>query len=98
MVFDGSRLVFHGFSWVFMVFHGSRLVFLGFSWFSMVFMVPGLFFLIFHGFSCFFHGFPWIFMVFGVLEVSMVLERVPIHVRASPETNRIHIPHTTASY
>ena len=38
MVFQGSRLVFHGCGRVFMDFHGSRFVFLGSR-------------LVFHGFS-----------------------------------------------
>ena len=81
---------FHGFSWILQVFpiilHSD-----GFPWFSMIFMVS--------------HGFSWVFMDFhgfsrflGSWRCLMVLERVPIHVRTSPETNRIHIPHRTASY
>ena len=45
IVFQGSRLVFHGSRWVLMVFYGSRLVFIGPGQFSMflggVFMAPG---------------------------------------------------------
>ena len=53
MVFQDSRLVFHGFRAVLMVFQGSRLVFHGFrSVFHglrsvlMVFMLPGWFFMV----------------------------------------------------
>ena len=42
MVFQGSRLVFHGFRSVLMVFHGSRLVFHVFVMApGLVFMMPG---------------------------------------------------------
>ena len=64
MVFHGSRLVFHGFSWFFMVFYGFTsffMIFHGFSWFL---MVPGWFFMGFHDFLLSFMAPGWFFMVF----------------------------------
>ena len=64
MVFQGSRLGFHGSRWVFMVIQGSRSVFMVFHGSESVFMVfkvggrffkvPGRFFMVFHDSRSFF--------------------------------------------
>ena len=59
MIFDSSRLVFHGSRSVFMVFHGSRLVFHGSRSFYTVFHGSRLVFMVFHGSRLVFHGFSW---------------------------------------
>ena len=55
LVFQGSRLVFHGSRWVLMVFHGFRLVFI----------VPGRFSMVLGGFFMAPGGFSWFFKVLG---------------------------------
>ena len=46
VVFQGSRLVFHGFRWVLLVIQGSRVVFHGSRWVLWFFEVPGGFFIV----------------------------------------------------
>ena len=71
MVFQGSRLVFHGSRWLLRVIHGSRSVFIAPGRFFMVpggflrfFMVPG-FFIVSVQLLWVFKVSGWFFMVLG---------------------------------
>ena len=75
MIFNGSRSIFYGFSWlqvgfmifigsrsVFMVFQGSRCVCYGYSWLLVDF---SRFKIGFYGSRLVFHGSRWAFMIAG---------------------------------
>ena len=73
IVFQGSRLVFHGSKSVFRVIHGSRLVLRVIHGSRLVFIVPDRFFLVTGGFAWFSMAPGLVFMITGGFLSSLMV-------------------------